>query len=146
MQLYIDNELSIEQKIEYDNHINACASCLELLKEATEEKQMLLSLLSNVDNTTCDIEIPKFLIPQRRTRSIRFQVLNIAASIAIIFSLLIIFQQKPKLISIKTTNNLTPAIGSLDNSDQNKKWHKNQLEVVITDENGNIEESFIAEK
>ena len=146
MQLYIDNELSIEQKIEYDNHINTCLSCQELLNEANEEKQMLLSLLSITDNTIFDSEIPVFTIPQKSTKSIRFQLFNIAASIAIIISLYSIFQQKSTIVEPKQCHTQMSTVGNLDNSDQNKKWHKNQLEVVITDENGNIEESFIAEK
>jgi len=116
-----------------------------LFNEANKEKQMLFNVLSCYDDAKPEINIPPFIIPKRKNKSYTFNVLKIAASIALIISLYFVFQKKEQPNNQKE-NIPVSIIESIDNSDPNKKWHNNQMEIVITDVNGNIVESFISQK
>lgn len=143
MQLYIDNELSLEKKNEINYHIQNCKICLDLFNEANKEKQTLFNILSCCDDAKTETNIPHFIVPKRKNKIYTLRVLKIAASVALIVSLYFVFQKKEQP-NINTDNIPISVIESIDNSDPNKKWHNNQMEIVITDENGNIVESFIS--
>ena len=145
MQLYIDNELSLEKKNEIHIHVQNCKICLELFNEANKEKQTLFNVLSLCDEANPETNIPHFDIPKRKNKIFAIRALKIAASVALIISLYFIFQKK-ELPDNKTDNIPISFIEPIDNSDPNKKWHNNQMEIIITDEKGNIVESFISEK
>lgn len=145
MQVYIDHEYLPEKKNEIHDHIENCKVCLGLFNEATKEKQLILKALSYYDEATPANNIPEFKIPGRNQKTSRLQILSIAASVALLISLYFIFHKKEEPNN-KKEDILIYSIESLDNTDPNKKWHNNQIEVLITDENGNIVESFISKK
>ncbi len=145
MQVYIDNEFSLEKKNEIHDHIENCKVCLELFNEAKKEKQLLLNALSYYDEAKPSNNIPEFKIPERNQKINRLQMFSVAASVALLISLFFVFQKK-KEPSNKKEDILIYSIESLDNTDPNKKWHNKQTEIVITDENGNIVETFISKK
>lgn len=144
MQLYIDNEFSSEKKTEIEKHLQNCNDCNELFIEATKEKLDVLAMLSFCDERNAACNIPEFKVPVKKYKINRFQVLKIAASIILVFGLYFALHEKAEY-NKKPVDTLSSAFESIDNSDPNKKWHKKQMEVVITDANGNIEETFISE-
>ena len=144
MQLYIDNEFSPEKRAEVYNHLQSCNHCNDLFNEATTEKQDVLNLLSYCDEENAACNIPEFKIAVKKYKINRFQVLRIAASVIIVFGLYFTLHEKAEY-NKKPVNPLNSGFESIDNSDPNKKWHKKQMEIIITDANGNIEESFISE-
>jgi hypothetical protein len=145
MQIYIDHEFSLLKQNEIHQHIENCKTCLTLYDEAIIEKKLLINVLSYYNEETSSNNIPEFILPKRKQRKYNLKILKIAASIALIIGLFFVFQKK-KEPENKQKNIPIFSIESLDNTDPNKKWHNNQMEIVITDENGNIVESFISEK
>lgn len=145
MQIYIDNESLSENSTEIYNHLQSCNHCNDLFEEATKEKQYVLDLLSYCGEENAACNIPEFKLPMKKYKINRFQVLKIAASIIIVFGLYFTLHEKAEY-NKKPVDTLSSAFESLDNSDLNKKWHKKQVEIIITDANGNIEESFISGK
>ena len=144
MQCYIDNEFSSGKTAEIGNHLHNCDNCLKLFNEAGKEKQEIFDLLSYFDNEKAETTIPEFKVPKRKHTINRFQVLKIAASVIIIFGLYFSFYKKHEY-NKKPVDSYSSKFESIDNSDPNKKWHKKQIEIVITDANGNIDEAFISE-
>ena len=144
MQYYIDNEYPIEKMAEINVHLLNCIPCNDLLIEATKEKNDLLKIIMCYDDKNTDIFIPEFKIPSQKSRFNKFHIIKIAASIIIILGLYFSIYETSKHKKPQS-NQFRSEFQSIDNSDANKKWHKKQMEIIITDANGNIEESFISE-
>jgi preprotein translocase subunit SecG len=144
MQLFIDNELSYDEKATIFNHLKHCEKCSDLYQETIQDKENLLQILSLLDSDFSENEIPEFKKPTLQKRINRFTILKIAASFVLLMGLFFLWKtnqdkQKNKNDSLQAQYEL------LDQTDQNKKWHKKQIDVVITDANGNIEETFMLE-
>ena len=55
---YLDNELPLDQRAEFDRHMSACPSCVDYLK--TYEKTVLLAKASGDDQVPA--EVPESLV------------------------------------------------------------------------------------
>jgi anti-sigma factor RsiW len=55
---YLDNELPLDQRAEFDRHMSACPSCVDYLK--TYEKTLLLAKASATDLVPA--EVPESLV------------------------------------------------------------------------------------
>ena len=145
MQLYIDNEVSSETKVEIQYHIKECDQCKQLYDESVNEINELKSMLFEIKNEVYPIPlIPEFFIPKTKGDKLSTRFLKYVASIILILgfysTFLHISHDEKKVETYPHTEFV-----SLDDSDPNKKWHKNQVEIVIFDKNGNPKESFISE-
>lgn len=145
MQLYIDNEVSSEKKVAIQDHIKNCSQCKQMYDESVIEIDELKSMIFGNNKDVYPISlIPEFIIPKTNGDKLSTRFLKYAASIILIFgfysTFLRISHDEKKVEKYPHTEFV-----SLDDSDPNKKWHKNQVEIVIFDKNGNPKDSFISE-
>ncbi|MBP1673118.1 MAG: hypothetical protein H6Q25_933 [Bacteroidetes bacterium] len=144
MQLFIDDALSSEKKKNISLHIEHCQQCSELYNNTLQDKNLIFKALSYLDSDFTEQEIPEFKKYSVQKKSNRFQIFKIAASIIILIGLGFIWQIHQNK-QMKKNTLLQAQYDLLEKEDQNKTWHKKQIDVVITDAEGNFEGAFTLE-
>ncbi len=144
MQLFIDDAMSEEKKKNISNHLEHCQQCLDLYQKTLQDKNLIFKALSYLDSDYTEQEIPEFKKISVQKKSNRFQIIKIAASIIILFGIGLIWQINQNR-QMKKNERLQAQYDLLEQEDQNKMWHKKQIDVVITDADGNFEGAFTIE-
>ena len=149
IQEYIDNEMDDLQSEQVRSHLSECEKCRELYTTALDDKRRIESLLSQIDDKEESIKIPEFNHEIKR-RSLSKAIgaslfLKIAAGTAIILGLFwLIYStylspEQPELSEADLV-----ALELLRDIGPNKAWHNTHTVFVITNEKGEVIQSYLS--
>ncbi len=149
IQEYNDKELDTAQILKIESHLQGCDICRKIFEEAKNSKIELNEFLSQINGVGDSIKIPEFSYNGRRKKPIYFRVISslpfkVAASIAVLIVLFFILRtnvSSPDLASEDADILLFELIG---NTEPNKSWHNSQMVIVITNEEGEVIQSFLS--
>lgn len=148
IQEYIDHELDEIKAEQVRIHLSECETCRDLYVSAIDDKKKVISLLSQLQDQEEAIAIPEFnLHTQNRIILKRLRssaLLKIAAGIAVIIGLswLIYFYTRPAQPAVSEADLL--ALELLRDIEPNKAWHDNQMVFIITNDKGEVIQSFLS--
>lgn len=149
IQEYIDKELGVAQIRKIESHLQECDNCKELYEEAIGDKVKVNEFLSQLNGNEESIAIPEYDINIARNKTFSnkkttSRLIMVAASIALLIGLFFIPRthlSSPNLAFEDADLLLLEMIGD---TEPNKSWHNSQMVIVITNEEGEVIQSFIS--
>ena len=149
IQEYIDKELDAAQIRKIEAHLQECDNCKEIYEEAIGDKAKVNEFLSQLNGNEESIAIPEYDINIVRNKTFlnkktTSRLILVAASIALLIGLFFILRtnlSSPNLAFEDADLLLLEMIGD---TEPNKSWHNSQMVIVITNEEGEVIQSFIS--
>jgi len=149
IQEYIDKELDSAQVLKIDSHLQGCNICREIFEEAKNSKIEVNEFLSQINVVEDSNTIPEFSYYGRKKKSIYSRVtsslpLKVAASIALLIGLFFILRTNLPSSSLASEDADLLFLELIGNTDPNKAWHNSQMVIILTNEDGEVIQSFLS--
>lgn len=146
IQSYLDGELLDLDFVTAKEHLISCPHCSQALQRLQSNKAEIFEILNQLDQHYRTIEIPAFKPNVAKNNRISIiAISSIAASILIFLGLFNLNQNKKKVQYEQTLNVEKATIELTRNLDPNKMNHENKMIIVITNDEGEVVESYLTE-
>jgi len=148
IQEYIDKELDTAQMRKIESHLHDCEICSQLYEEANSDKTEIIDFISQLDGVEDSNTIPGFRYNSQKKKSIYHTVisslpLKVAAGIALLIGLFFILRTNLPSSSYASEDADLLLLELIGNTDPNNSWHNSQMAIVITNEEGEVIQSFL---
>lgn len=150
IQEYIDKELNAAQIRKIESHLQECAVCNQLYKQANRDKREVNEFISQLNRDEDSNAIPEFNFYSRKKKSSFYRAISslsfkMAASIALLIGLFFVIRTNVSSPGVASENEDLSMLELYGNTEPNKAWHSGQMVVIILDENGDVIQSFLSE-
>jgi len=137
IQLYIDKELSEEERNQVEGHLEQCPCCSVKIKNHSDWIEQFKSAFGK--NSGSDTQIPEMqLTITRRKKHVLKIFIRIAAVFILVFGGYFLFQEispkkyKPTAVDLLIWEEINSG------NDANYSWHNRSISILVTDDEGRI--------
>lgn len=149
IQKYIDSEVDVLRRDMIESHLQQCKSCKELYETAIHDKTMINELITQTYAENETIVLPEFDIKLNKKKSSLLKVTSslpfkVAASIAFLIGLFVIIRTNVSHTNVVSENADLLVLELIGNTDPNTAWHSSQMVIILTNEDGEVIQSFLS--